>query len=84
MREDYVGSHKYGSPFAAYLDERCHADEDAGNVDTYGAWYGRFGRHVLCEDRYGFVSHFHVTEDEWDAIVTEWATWWADAIGEDR
>ena len=73
MRENYK-THKYSSPFAAWLDERCGADECAGDMETDGVWIGRFGEHhALVEDSRGFVDHVRLRRgsSDWDRMVEQ-------------
>lgn len=72
MRENYQHSHKYSSPFAAWLDENAYADECAGDIETDGMWIGRYGEHhALVEDSRGFVDHVRLCRDsdDWDRMV---------------
>ena len=74
MRENYYPSHKYSSPFAAWVSEKCFADEDAGDMETDGVWMGRFGdHHALVEDSRGFVTHVRLGRGsrDWDAMVEQ-------------
>lgn len=75
MREQYVGSHKYGGDaFATYLDT-LEPDETFGDVDEYGRFFARYGRHVLITDSLGFVTREEMDDSEWEDHWREHGEW---------
>jgi hypothetical protein len=53
-RDSY--SHKFDSPFTAWLWDvsMTGCDAETGDTDTFG-WYGLMGRNILCQQSTGYV-----------------------------
>ena len=67
--------HKFADAMAEYLwglTMDSSQDDERGNVDEFGIWGARFGRHVLFTDSRGFVwRDRYSTEREADDALAE-------------
>jgi hypothetical protein len=61
MRNDYYGSHKYDSPFTAFLDQNDTYSAETGDVDSPTGWVGLVGRNIVTHDTQGFVTRYRFT-----------------------
>lgn len=71
--------HKYDSAMAEYLDSGYDYDDATGDVSWHG-FVRRFGKRLVHEDDYGFVTvERYATEAEaierWETIDAEYGEW---------